>query len=297
MDNCLIRDNDYGVFTCNAGTTITTTTISGNTQYGVSSRAQYLVFPGYQIEGLAFLNLDNSVIRDNGHGVRHDNAVSFSYSYAYITDTTISGNEGDGVLGAGRATTVRNSTINANGRYGVVFKGRDSLINSTVTGNTAGGIATPFTEVIISQSTISGNAGPGLSAYGNYAYYAVFHAENSIVANNPSGNCWDASLGHNLSSDDCESKQPTDITNTDPMLLPLADNGGPTPTHALVFGSPAIDAGRRRRCEPTDQRGVVRPQEGDGDGIARCDIGAFELKFPQLRPSSKPSRIRKPPLP
>jgi hypothetical protein len=91
-----------------------------------------------------------------------------------------------------------------------------------------------------------------------------------------------ASDGHNLSSDElCGVAEPTDIINTDPLLLPLADNGGPTPTHALHPHSPAIDSGGGE-CEPTDQRGVPRPQDGDGDGIAACDSGAFEYVPPAM---------------
>ena len=63
------------------------------------------------------------------------------------------------------------------------------------------------------------------------------------------------------------------------MLGPLQDNGGPTFTHALLAGSPAIDARNPaapgsggNACEATDQRGVARPQG------AACDIGAFELE-------------------
>ena len=54
------------------------------------------------------------------------------------------------------------------------------------------------------------------------------------------------------------------------LLGPLAGNGGPTATHALLDGSPAIDAADAALCPPTDQRGVVRPQG------AACDVGAFE---------------------
>jgi hypothetical protein len=63
---------------------------------------------------------------------------------------------------------------------------------------------------------------------------------------------------------------------TDRRLGPLHDNGGPTFTHALLFGSPAIDAGDNSACPATDQRGFVRPMDGDDDGTATCDIGAFE---------------------
>jgi hypothetical protein len=56
----------------------------------------------------------------------------------------------------------------------------------------------------------------------------------------------------------------------DPKLGAIADNGGPTRTHELLLGSPAIDAASTPDCLPTDQRGVARPQ-----GSA-CDMGSFE---------------------
>jgi len=93
------------------------------------------------------------------------------------------------------------------------------------------------------------------------------------------------SEGYNLDSDGtCGFSHPTDLSGVDPMLGPLQDNGGPTPTHALLPGSPAINAIPVEDCtydddgDPgtpevpltTDQRGVRRPQGG------RCDIGAYE---------------------
>ncbi len=64
--------------------------------------------------------------------------------------------------------------------------------------------------------------------------------------------------------------------NLDPLLGPLADNGGFTPTHALLPGSPAIDTGSHSVCPTTDQRGFYRPTDGDGDNIPGCDMGAYE---------------------
>jgi hypothetical protein len=77
----------------------------------------------------------------------------------------------------------------------------------------------------------------------------------------------------------CNFDQPSDQPNTNPLLGTLADNGGPTETHALLAGSPAIDAGDNSTCAAgpvsgMDQRGILRPQ-----GLV-CDVGAFEVEQP-----------------
>jgi hypothetical protein len=61
------------------------------------------------------------------------------------------------------------------------------------------------------------------------------------------------------------------------MLGPLAENGGPTQTRMPLAGSPAVDAAANSLCAATDQRGIGRPQDGNGDGSAVCDIGAVEF--------------------
>jgi hypothetical protein len=95
---------------------------------------------------------------------------------------------------------------------------------------------------------------------------------NTLLATN-GGNCSGSVTdgGHNLSSDGtCSFTGIGSMSNTDPKIGPLADNGGPTLTMALLPGSPAIDAGNTSVAPATDQRGFPRPA-----GLA-ADIGAFE---------------------
>ena len=77
------------------------------------------------------------------------------------------------------------------------------------------------------------------------------------------------------------------LSNADPKLGPLADNGGPTLTMALQSGSAAIDAGSNAIAAAppvnnVDQRGITRPIDGNSDSIAVSDIGAYEAPAPTL---------------
>jgi hypothetical protein len=74
----------------------------------------------------------------------------------------------------------------------------------------------------------------------------------------------------------------------DPLLGPLADNGGPTLTHALLPGSPALNTALLPNCPPEDQRGVTRPQG------AGCDKGAFELEVATPTPTDTPTPTNSP---
>jgi hypothetical protein len=257
----------------------------------------------------------NSVVTVSGSGVTLSN-LTFRNGKAewgggiYNTGTltvnscSVSGNssvgkgfraaEGGGILNFGKLT-INNSTVSGNtasggagGAGGGIFSGGILVIaNSTITQNeTAGGGGGILTggyngNLSLSNVTISGNSS-GFGGGIDFGYGSAI-VQNSIVASNSGGDCEGSisSKGHNLSSDStCGFNGPGDMNNTNPMLGPLANNGGPTQTMALLSGSPAIDAGNPSGCADgqghllkTDQRGEPRPDKEDTNG---CDIGAYE---------------------
>ena len=176
---------------------------------------------------------------------------------------------------------------NSSSNGGAIFNengGSLAVINSTFSGNSAviGGafFVRSTNPQTITNSTISGNTATTFT--GGIDSLATITLRNTIVANNtdPSStnkNCSGIFFdgGNNLFWP-ADTTCPGILDN--PLLVPLADNGGPTQTMALPLGSPAIDA-YTANCPATDQRGVTRPQ-----GF-RCDIGAFELVYyPVLLP-------------
>ena len=218
-----------------------------------------------------------------------------------IVDSTISGNSapggngnGGGIYQGATALTIFGSTISGNNavRGGGIYRqgGTFNITNSTVSGNTsvqeAGGIANPtaLNNVTITGNTSNNNRGSGIFTSG-------FTMKNTILAGNNGNDCESSSgtsEGHNIlgKNSACAFTATTgDQVGTaaapiDPLLGPLQNNGGPTLTHELLSGSPALDAGNPAApgsggdaCASGDQRGAIRP-----GGIA-CDVGAFELKL------------------
>lgn len=113
---------------------------------------------------------------------------------------------------------------------------------------------------------------------------------NNTLVHHPDGmNCSGnaeglTSLGYNLSDDDtCNLAAGGDLPGVDALLAGMKFNGGLTPTFALRRDSPAIDAADPLESAPgVDQRGMARRRDGNGDGMARADIGAFEFPVFEL---------------
>ena len=248
-----------------------------------------------------------------------------------IKDSTISGNtalgSGGAVYNYGGILTIENSTISDNTAnssgggvsntpffYGSGVSGILTITNSTVSGNRAdwGGGVDNFQychlnhchagALTLNRSLVAGNlatVGPEIENAVRIGPASPKPLHN-VTANN--FNLFGADSNAGVTG---FTPGPTDVVPGVPLahiLGPLADNGGPTPTHALVAGSPAIDAGDPGGCRNNlkrllvaDQRGFARHVDGNNDGIVRCDIGAFEYgaEFVPVPPPPPPSQ---PPL-
>lgn len=225
-------------------------------------------FPGGGVLNRGNLTLANVIVRDNSAPDLRGGGVANECGELRMTNSLVA-----------------NNSSQTGG--GISNRGTMTLTNVTVSGNRAGydaaGITSSGTSRIVS-STISNNAANGISPFlGGTA--GTIELSNSVVTGNIGASCGGpiSSLGHNISSDaTCGLTGPGDMNGVDPKLGPLADNGGPTQTHALLAGSPAINAGDNNGCPATDQRGVARPQQGV------CDIGSYEYQPPSPPPPAPP---------
>ncbi|NLN70297.1 MAG: hypothetical protein GX142_05880 [Chloroflexi bacterium] len=200
-----------------------------------------------------------------------------------LTNVTFSGNSviGENVAGGGMCHESESGSM--------------TLTNVTFSGNLAngqlviegGGLYVGSENAALTNVTVSGNLAGAKSGNGG----GVYVGSDSVTLINTIlwGNKPDQISGKgkaDISYSIVEGKEvyPGDGNlNENPLLLPLADNGGYTLTHALERGSPAIDAGSPDICPLTDQRGVSRPIDGNGDGDQVCDIGAYEYDPPPFR--------------
>jgi CSLREA domain-containing protein len=261
------------------------------------------------------LSIANSLIianRATGN-VGAEGGGVFSSGNLTITNTSISGNSaqssgsginnngstfGGGIYGGNVIITnslISNNSIGsgiATSQGGGIFAGNLTLTNSTVSGNRStstsgqGGGIFVTTSAVIKSSTIAQNlatsAGGGITA-------TAANITNTIIADNtltelnspsPSKDVQGSVIsgGNNLIGNTTGSSGwiASDILNQNAKLAALADNGGPTLTHALLSGSPAINAGNNADAPATDQRGFARIVGGI------IDIGSFESENPCL---------------
>ncbi|HEX5714728.1 MAG TPA: CSLREA domain-containing protein [Thermoanaerobaculia bacterium] len=243
---------------------------------------------GGGIRSSSSLLLVRSAVRSNradfGGGIASGGVLA-------VRDSTVSGNvadaSGGGILA--EMADLENVTLSGNQAGtiggGLLWNDAATLRNVTIAGNTAlagGGIATPHCQLLcepipfeMQRTLIAGNVGLAAGA-GPFA-------DCDVPAHTGDLNVFGVGNGCSGGPND---RWGTPAQPLDARLTPLGDHGGPTPTHALLPDSPAIDLAPAASCPQGDQRGRPRPADGDGDGAARCDAGAVERQ-PGCQPNAE----------
>ncbi len=232
--------------------------------------------------GAAIMGINNSTVSNNsamhGAGICNDGRLKGA-TLLQISNTTLNNNSAGDDAGAILNIADTNGTA--------------ALSNCTISGNSAqsyGGGINNVAGLTISNTTFSGNSANfgGSIAIGNPVTVSI--GDTVLKAGKAGGNIFNdggtvISRGYNLSSDDGGGylTGPGDQISTEPLLSPLQDNGGATLTHALLPGSPAIDAGDPNFTPPPvyDQRGPGFPRVVNG----RIDKGSFEVQGPTPTPT------------
>ncbi|MFK7956997.1 MAG: choice-of-anchor Q domain-containing protein [Lysobacterales bacterium] len=238
----------------------------------------------------------------------------FGYGPANLTQTTFVNNTAQTYGGAvymrnffnlSQSTVANNSANNGAGIFTAQL-GISTLTNVTLSNNTSVLSAFPpypaavyaFSAMNIVNSTLLDNAPNGITKANGTDNWTM---TNTVIAGSAEADCVDAvtDLDQNLSNligDGSCAAGAIDLVVGDPMLGPLASNGGPTQTHAPLSGSPIVDQGNNSDCPSNDQTGMPRPIDGNGDDNAECDIGSVEFVdlFPPLRTLSSAPNVTSP---
>src|SRR6266478_131593 len=255
-------DHGGGIFNDHARLTLINCAIDGNY---AADRGSGIYNDGDA--GLfASLEIDNSSVRGNSGTTAIYNDANFNgHAALVITNSTLSDNVGDAIRsnacgsphGGSPQVQITSTTISGNSG-GALFNdclSNAGISNSTISGNAAG--VHNIWSMGIGNSTFSSTSGINIYNETVFGQPASIVIGSTVLNASPSqpnifNNGIISSNGYNILNDDGGGyfNGPGDQINTDPMLGPLQDNGGPTLTHALLPGSPAIDAGNPNFTPP-----------------------------------------------
>lgn len=308
-------DMGGAIFSEGGSLTITNSTFSGNN----NNTARATGASGGAIASASIGSLSLQHVTFTNNTAKYGGAIA-TLAYGYIagkkftiTNSTFTGNtatqQGGAIFGEQIDTTITNSLINDNGATssfggGMYFSDIHSTLtiqNVTISHNhglNGGGLYfSPTLAITLNGVTVTlnnstdaiGNGGGGI-----YAAPAIpLTIKNSIIAGNtdtPGGTAHPdcdlsaASITYSLLGNVTGCAATTfsnNLTGVSAKLDVLANYGGPTLTHRLQGTSPAIDSGNNTTCPTMDQRGVLRPKDGNNDNVAVCDMGAYEVRLNQ----------------
>ena len=258
-------------------------------------------------------SVSGNTATDSGGGVYGAGVIE-------VQDSEVSGNsatnDGGGVTALDGVSVIR-STLAGNTAGApssatalggaILTNGYTTVRTSTLSGNTAGdGAAIAVTGsnyVAVRGATIANNT--ARSSTGGAARFGSSASSDFVVgtmfSNNQPRSCSSVSGAQQIVTNgwnhdtgaSCVFFGANDRSNVQANLGPLAPNGGPTRTHALLLGSSGIDGGTNSSCDAKDQRGIsvptsigtTRALDGDGNGTATCDVGSYEVKRDGVAPT------------
>jgi CSLREA domain-containing protein len=281
--------NGGGMYNYGSSPMLTDVTFSANSSTTGGGMYNYGSNPTLTLNGVTF----SANSATNGGGM-------YNYgSSPTLTNVTFNGNSassGGGMYNYVSSPTLTSVTFSANSATngGGMYNDQSSptLTNVTFSANSAsshgGGMYNVGNSPTLTLNGVTFN-GNSASSNGGGMYNilgSIPTLKNTLIANSPSGGDCSGALNAASSNNLIEDIAACGLTNgvngniigQDLALGALANNGGFTQTHALLAGSPAIDAGTNTGCPTTDQRGITRPQG------ARCDIGAYEYTYKLFLP-------------
>jgi hypothetical protein len=278
LSNTVTSGSGGGVYVANGSATLSGGQIRGNkARYGGGVYV-YNTTAAFTQTGVT--TITHNTANTNGGGLYIIDG-SATLSSGAICDNKANTGGGLYVAGNAQVNVSRGQIVGNTAQFGgggiYQNSGMLTLVNATLSGNTSNinqgsGLYVGNGTAALTYTTVASNTTTGIHRAGGSIFL-----QNTIVVYNGAANCNPSpgltSNGYNLDSGaTCGFGATGDQQNTDPLLGPLADNGGDTQTHALLDGSPAIDQGTCVTGITTDQRGVSRPQG------TTCDIGAFEFE-------------------
>ncbi len=240
---------------------------------------------------------DGNVVEDDGQGNAYGGGLRHGNGDLTIRDTLFANNVARSQGGAFWTDGFTHAQLT-----NITFVGNRAVEDEATGEGGLGGAVAGVGNFTCTNCTIANNHA-GSYAGGIYGDSSIT-IQNTLFAHNTADNEWDINLqcsehlndgGNNIQFPDKQTDADNDhtcaatITIADPLLAELADNGGPNHTMALQPGSPALDAGNADTCPDADQRGVSRPADGDEDGTAQCDMGAYEHDRDATQPEATPT--------